>query len=204
MGIKGDCVESQSQLAASAYLLPGRRERLDDGIGAMLRALGLNVSGLELSEEFLRSPFPDQIRRALEEIQANHWRRDSILIGKSYGGYLLLHSLLEVEPYPGRILLLSPVLGATSFAGGMYGVRPPRAARLLEAAAAGRFPQPGWLEIHTGELDPDCRPETAAAFYRGIARGTLRILPGMGHELGFEKQRSILTGFLFGSNADVD
>ncbi|MFW6373585.1 MAG: alpha/beta fold hydrolase [Thermodesulfobacteriota bacterium] len=107
-------------------------------------------------------------------------------MGKSYGGYLLLHALADLPPFPGRILLFSPVLGEAVTPNRRYGSRPPRPRKLLEIADSGAFPPCGCLEVHTGEADPACDPDLARNIIPRLPNASLRVVPGAGHELDLE------------------
>lgn len=70
-------------------------------------------------------------------------------MGHSYGGYLLLQTLADLAAFPGRILLFSPVLGAST-TGNLY-LCPPRADKLLRLAKQGLFPTPDALEMESAK-----------------------------------------------------
>ena len=70
----------------------------------------------------------------------------------------LLHVLADLEPFPRKILLCSPVLGAAVAKNGFYGSLPPRAEKLVKLAESNAFSAPRYMEIHTGAEDNGCDP----------------------------------------------
>jgi hypothetical protein len=124
------------------------------------------------------------------------WDPNANLVGHSYGGYLLLHSLSELEPFPGRILLFSPVLGEAIDKRRRFGSRPPRAGRLMELARKNQFPTLGYLEIHTGENDNGCDPNLDKAIGSFIPKSRIEIVSNQGHELPLEYITKVIVRFL--------
>jgi alpha-beta hydrolase superfamily lysophospholipase len=53
--------------------------------------------------------FDEQIETIRYDLMADHWAHDSQVVANSYGAYILLHSLIHSEPYPGTIFLISPI-----------------------------------------------------------------------------------------------
>ncbi|MFP4349097.1 MAG: alpha/beta fold hydrolase [Desulfococcaceae bacterium] len=136
--------------------------------------------------EFVRLRFSEQLDLIADDLDSGFRTPESILVGKSYGGYLLLHALADLPPFPGRILLFSPVLGEAVTPNRRYGSRPPRPRKLLEIAESGTFPPCGCLEVHTGEADPACDPDLARNIIPRLPNASLRVVPGAGHELDLE------------------
>lgn len=95
----------------SVYLVPGNENRLTE-IGDKVHCLGFDVYGRELIPPFFSLYFREQLKVIQRDLTRMFWHRKARLIGHSYGGYLLLHALSVLEPFPGEILLFSPVLGA--------------------------------------------------------------------------------------------
>lgn len=142
----------------AVYLLPGRGNRLRD-LGDPVTRLGFDVYGRELAPPFSRLGFADLIGLIQHDLASAFWDADALLIGHSYGAYLLLHALADMEPFPGRILLLAPVLGAALDSKRLYLSRPPRADKLMQLAQNHEFPMPRSLEIHTGAVNGGFRVE---------------------------------------------
>jgi pimeloyl-ACP methyl ester carboxylesterase len=182
-----------------AYLIPGRDEGLGGQLGSVLCQEGVEVHGRALRGEFPRRRFPEQLAEIRRDLADEFWTAEGVLVGRSYGGYLLLHALAEEETsFPGRVLLLSPVLGPARRPDGHFGSRPPRADRLREMAAEGTFPPPAQLEIHTGAEDQGCDPGLAREIFQEMPGVTLAVVPGMGHELDPEYVWRMVRKFLKG------
>jgi hypothetical protein len=104
-----------------------------------------------------------------------------------------------MNPFPGRVLLFSPVLGPSKVkAGGTVFFKPPRADKLIIMAREGNFPAPEYLEIHTGTEDKQCHLSIAEEF-SGLVPGTKLILvQGTGHSLEQGYIENVLERFLVG------
>jgi alpha-beta hydrolase superfamily lysophospholipase len=108
------------------YLIPGRAGRLTEGLGWLITNSGYAISGREIVSDFARLRFAEQLALIRSDLQPAFWHRDGVLVGSSYGAYLLLHTLADMDAFPGRVLLFSPVLGAAVAKNGFFGSRPPR------------------------------------------------------------------------------
>jgi hypothetical protein len=177
------------------YFIPGRGEKLDNFIGRTIIYCNRDVCGRELVPPFSKLRFGEQLKYVRRDLEREFPGGDGLLVGRSYGAYVLLHAISETG-FDGRILLLSPVLGAASISNLRYGSIPPRAKRLLELAESGKFPAPGRMEIHTGGLDNGCSPELAEAFSKSVPGCELFIVDGAGHDLGEDYTREVLHKFL--------
>lgn len=180
--------------SSSVYLLPGRSNSLRE-IGKHIAGWGLDVCGRELVAPFASWPFSDQLSVIKQDLNANYWHEDAHIIGHSYGGYLLLHALAELPPFPGHVLLLSPVLGAAIDPKNFMASYPPRAKRLLELARAEQFPIPNSLLIHTGAADSGCDPRLAERLGQ-LLGGKVHVVAGQGHELAPAYVECVLRDFL--------
>jgi alpha-beta hydrolase superfamily lysophospholipase len=178
------------------YFIPGRGENLDAGLGRLIASMGYAVHGRGIVSEFARLRFAEQLALIRSDLQPAFWRAEAVLIGHSYGAYLLLQTLSEMDPFPGEILLVSPVLGAAVARNGFFGSRPPRAEKLVKLAESSAFPAPRYLEIHTGADDNGCDPRLAAHFASLVGNTKLSIVADAGHQLGEEYLRDILRRFL--------
>ena len=145
------------------YYLPGRGGRLLSGLGVALRERGLEVVGRELVGDFKRMRFSDQVSRIAQDLKDAHWSSDARVIANSYGAYLFLHAQIEMLPFPGKVLLLSPIVGGAPAPGGKAGFSPPFAERIFEHAERGAMNAPVSCEMHVGEQDWQCMPSRVAA-----------------------------------------
>lgn len=100
-----------------AYYLPGRGGRLDAGLGLELLNRGFAVTGRQLLGDFQRLRFSEQIEVIGNDLQSQFWHADALVIANSYGAYLYLHAQSDIPVFPGRVLLLSPILGGSSAPG---------------------------------------------------------------------------------------
>ena len=187
---------AQEHLVHNAvYLRPGRGNRLRD-LGDPITHLGFDGYGRELAPPWARLGFAEPIRLIQHDLTAAFWNVGAPRIGHSYGAYLLLHALADREPFPGRILLLAPVLGAALDAQRLYLARPPRADQLLQLAQNHAFPPPRALELHTGALDDGCDPALATQWSSLIPGARLVLVPDQGHQLAPAYVQRVLAHFL--------
>ncbi|OAD19232.1 hypothetical protein THIOM_005150 [Candidatus Thiomargarita nelsonii] len=178
------------------YFLPGRGDKLNEFIGSSLVEMGIDVYGREILSDFARLHFPQQIEIIKNDLKCQFWHEQSNLIGDSYGAYLLLHALVELAPFPGRILLLSPVLGKAIDKKNLFISSPPRSKKLLQLAEQKKFPIPSYLEIHTGAKDNGCDPLLAKKISSLISRSKIYIVEGEGHRLNNNYLKQVLLKFL--------
>lgn len=164
------------------YYLPGRGGCLDAGLGKALLDRGYSVCGRQTFVEFQRLGFSDQIQAIANDLQSEFWNDDALVIANSYGAYLFLHAQTLLPPFPGRVLLLSPVLGGSSAPGGGLTFMPPFADRLMELARTGELNPPLSCEIHVGEHDWQCKPDRVAQF-GALVGASVTIVAMGGHQL---------------------
>ena len=177
------------------YYLPGMGGRLDAGLGEELLRRGFSVSGRETVGAFKKMRFGDQVDTIKQDLIERFWRPEARVIANSFGGYLFLHAQLGLEPFPGRVLLLSPVIG--SAADDEKGMRfyPPRADVLREVAGQGGFPMLGRIEVHVGEEDWQAGPQSLVEFCDAVGIEA-HLAPGRGHMLGPDYVGPLLDGWL--------
>ena len=129
------------------YYLPGRGGRLGSGLGGALLQRGYNVCGRETAGEFQKLGFTKQVQAIRNDLLSEFWNDDALVIANSYGAYLLLHAQSELPPFPGRLMLLSPILGGSSAPQGSVSFLPPFSDLLMELARAGRLASPTSLDL---------------------------------------------------------
>jgi len=178
------------------YLLPGRKGKLEGALGTNIKILGYDIFGREVREEFELYRISKQIEIICKDIKDNFRDKDSKLIGRSYGGYLMLHALIEFLPdvYPGKVLLFSPVLGQSTIVKG-YGSRPPRAKKILEFSKAGKLNELN-IEFHTGDKDIGCEYTLAEEIVSNMKKSKLCIVKAAPHKLDSEYTNNVLKKFL--------
>ena len=99
-------------MITSNYYLPGRNGTISEGFGTFLQKQCDQLVGREVSDDLKGLIFEDQLEAIRKDLLASHWHEDGQIVANSYGAYLLLHTLIDMGPYPGNIFLLSPILGA--------------------------------------------------------------------------------------------
>lgn len=165
------------------YFLPGYGGLLNTGLGQLLIALGLSVTGRETVGEFRELGFAGQVQAIANDLREHFWHEDARVIANSFGAYLFLHAqALLGEPYIGKVLLLSPIVGEFSNDESLMNFVPPQSEKLFELAKAGNFPAPLRCEIHTGSDDWQSDPKNVTVF--GEMTGLkVEVIPGSGHRL---------------------
>ena len=167
------------------YFLPGQGGSLFGGLGTALRKRGAEVVGRELQGEFKKLPFAAQVAAIAGDLRRDHWRDEALVVASSFGAYLFLHAQLELPPFAGRVLLLSPIVGAFGSARVQMGFVPPRSKRIAERVEAGDYPSPARCEVHVGSEDWQSNPDSVATLGRAlkipvfvVANGGHRLSPG--------------------------
>lgn len=172
-------------MSNNIYYLPGFGGRLETGLGTGLLSRGFSVVGRETSGNFGSLPFEDLVEAIADDLKTHFWRRNAHVVASSFGAYLFLQAQLLLPSFPGRVLLLSPIIG--SFGGASRGRQfiPPRQNRLTSAVHEGNFQAPFSCEIHVGEDDWQSCPEAVTQFGNALSI-FVTIVPGAGHMLGKE------------------
>lgn len=165
-------------LITSIYYLPGRNGTISEGLGTFLREQCNQLLGREVSGDLKRLVFEDQLEAIRKDLLDSHWHEDGQIVANSYGAYLLLHTLVDIKPYPGNIFLLSPILGAVQTK--EFYFRPPRAKRLLQSFAERTFPKPRSLSCIVGKFDWQSVPERCVDLC-DVVEGRLNIVPDGNH-----------------------
>jgi hypothetical protein len=177
------------------YYLPGAGGELRKGLGEGILSRGFEVMGRETRGEFQRLEFQEKIDLVAQDLRAHFWRSDALVICNSYGCYLFFHAQIGREPFPGRLLLLSPIVGHFVNETLHRGYVPPRSTRLKELVEVGRFPTPLNAEIHVGSEDWQSHPRAVRKFGR-LTGIPVHIIQGRGHELGRDVVGPLLDQFL--------
>ena len=164
---------------------------LGTGLGLALLSRGFNLQGRELTGEFRKLDFGQQVDCVVADLQSIDWEAGGRLIANSFGAYLLLHALAQMPPFTGKVLLLSPIVGQFSNAVTQMGFVPPRADRLGEIARAGAFPVPKQCEIHVGADDWQSNPANVTEF-GSLVDIVVNVVPNAGHSLPKEYVSGVL------------
>lgn len=177
------------------YYLPGRGGHLATGLGEGLRQRGFSVTGRETVGPFRDLSFQDQVDLVCSDLKEHFWSTDARVVAVSYGAYLFLHAQAQMEPYPGSVLLLSPIVGQFSNDEIQLGFIPPRAQKLRQLADAGTYSTPINCQIHVGSEDWQSNPKAVTSF--GTKLGIpVTIAEGLGHQLGVDYVGPVLDKWL--------
>ena len=160
--------------------ITGRGGRIDRGLSAHLSTLTDDYAALAVDAALLNLSIDEQLERVKEHTQT---AAGGSLIVSSYGGYLLLLSLIDADWAPERVLMFSPLLGRSIIPEKMLSSRPPRERLLKSALAEGRVTRPEYLRIVTGAADPVCCPELARSVAEILQADEIEVLPDQGHQL---------------------
>jgi pimeloyl-ACP methyl ester carboxylesterase len=144
-------------LPRRALIVPGRGEAVRD-----LRALLATVvrfDGIAFDERFAHLGFAAQVAR-VSALIAGVPPDETLLVGRSFGAWLVLHALLgRAQGFDGTVLLVAPVLGyGTSGRGGFVA---PRARTFWASVEAGRAMPAARVVIIAGTADEQCPVELA-------------------------------------------
>jgi hypothetical protein len=191
LGIKGD----NGPMKDTAYYLPGMGGRLNTGLGRGIHDRGYKVVGRETRGDFQKYSFQDKIDLVANDLEQHFWYEEAKVIVNSFGAYLFLHAQLQIKPYPGNVLILSPIIGGSNDDKTMMRFYPPRADVLVQAVKDGVFPCPLFAQIHVGSEDWQSGPEGVVSF--GDATGMqVNLVENQGHMLSIDYVGGLLNSHL--------
>ncbi len=148
----------KKEMRNSIYYLPGRGGEIDAGLGMAISQRGYQVTGREVTNDLARFDFGQQIEIIRHDLRKHYWYTGAQVVAVSYGAYLLMHALSGLPKFPGKVLLLSPILGGATDEKSWSSFTPPRPDRLMKQIYAGKFPRPAEIEIHVGDSDWQSNP----------------------------------------------
>ncbi len=181
--------------SSTIYYLPGYGGQLNTGLGQGLMDRGFGVAGRETRGKFRSLTFNEQVQTIRQDLRDHFWHERALAVCNSFGAYLFLHAQAEMPAFPGRVLLLSPIVGEFTNAHSRTSFSPPRPTRLKELAEEGQFSAPARCEIHVGEEDWQSIPANVQAF--GHLTGiSVTVVPKGGHNLGKDYVGSLLDRWL--------
>ena len=182
-------------MTKSVYYLTGMGGRLATGLGQALLDKGLDVTGRELTGEFRQLGFQEQVDAVASDLQGSFWNPEARVIANSFGAYLFLHAQAQLPPYPGKVILLSPIVGEFANQATEMNFIPPRSEQLRELAKTGSFPAPLNCAIHVGSEDWQSNPSNVEMF--GSLTGLkVTVVPEAGHMLPKEYVSMLLDKWL--------
>ena len=166
----------------TVYYLTGMNGHLAKGLGEALLRRDVDVSGRELVGDFRSLGFQEKIDTVCDDLTNHFWSKESHVIANSFGAYLFLHAQAQMEPYIGKVILLSPIVGEFSNEDTRMNFIPPRADKLQQLAEEGSFPIPKNCQVHVGSEDWQSNPANVEAF--GSMLGIpVTVVPNAGHML---------------------
>ena len=177
------------------YYLPGHGGQLATGLGQGLMDKGFNVTGRETRGDFRTLPFDEQVQTIMDDLQGHFWHEQAQVVCNSFGAYLFLHAQAQLPSFPGRVLLLSPIVGEFTNEQARTSFSPPRPERLKTLAEAGQFNAPIHCEIHVGEEDWQSIPDNVTAF-ASLVSAQVTVVEGAGHSLPKDYVAGVLDKWL--------
>jgi len=176
------------------YYLTGRGGKINEGLGQGLLDRGYSLAGREMRGDFDNLKFQDQIDLIIKDLET-YGQKGSKIIAVSYGAYLLLHTLADIDPCPSKILLISPVIGSVINEQKMKFYSLPRSDKMAALIKNGDYQKLEDVEIHVGEHDWQSEPDKCMAFAK-VVGGSCNVVPDKGHNLGKQYVSSVLDRWL--------
>ena len=146
---------------------------------------------MEINSEIQRMRWSDQksiTKRFLKEINLD----SNVIIATSYGAYLLLNSLIDIQKVNFRMILISPVIG---LAGDLKGRRLPKGLKTFKdwvssGEAANKIR--GKVSLICGDADPICPIANIDWFSHCIPDLDVCILKDQNHSINHEDLQAYL------------
>lgn len=177
------------------YYLPGMGGLLSTGLGQGLIDRGFTPVGRETRGPFRALPFSEQVETIVKDLTNEFWTQSSKVIANSFGAYLFLHAQSHMEPFPGEVLLLSPILGAFEHPDSATQFVPPFAERIFDLAKRGGLNRPRVCFAHVGSNDWQSPPDVVCRF-GALLDIPVTVVPDAGHILGKSYVGPVLDRFL--------
>ena len=179
----------------TVYYLPGMGGRLNTGLGRGIHDRGYKIVGRETRGEYQKYSFQDKIDLVANDLEQHFWYEEAKVVVNSFGGYLFLHAQLQMKPYPGQVLILSPIIGGSKHDETHMRFYPPRADVLIEAAVNGEVPCPLNAVVHLGSEDWQSGPEGVLNFGKAVGL-PVSVVEGQGHMLSVDYVGGLLDDHL--------
>jgi hypothetical protein len=136
-----------------------------------------------------------QIQTVAKDLQSHFWRENARVVANSFGAYLFLNAQGLLPSFPGKVMLLSPIVGAFDHPDKTMRFSPPMPTRLMDLTTAGQLPRPARAEIHVGEQDWQAHPEQVSRL-AAFLHIPVHIVAGNGHMLDHGYGGRALDGWL--------
>ena len=177
------------------YYLPGWGGQLRTGLGQAFLDRGLNVTGRETREEFIRMTFSEQVATVAEDLKQHFWSSESRVVANSFGAYIFLNALVQLGEFPGKTLLLSPIVSGFEDPVSGRNFSPPQDGRIVDLALTGGYPTQFRCVVHTGSEDWQSKPDVVQRFFASIGKEVC-IAPGRCHMLGADYVSPVIDAWL--------
>lgn len=167
---------------SKVFCVPGRDESFAEAFGGLMWTQPVDIGHVDLTGPFARLRFSEQVDTVHGLIRQQYWSREALLLGRSFGAWILLHALMQLEEsFPGTVVLLSAVLGYGQHRG-LHFIAP-RAATFWEYAAShARAPARHLALLHAAD-DTQC-PVDYAKELRRLWPLELVLFEHGGHDIG--------------------
>lgn len=175
------------------FYVTGRGGSINEGLGVFLKERAKAVSGIDLSEEFLKGVFEDQLAAIRTHFQRIEKERIPV-IANSYGAYLLLNSLIGLSQLRTKVLLLSPVVGALVSKIGYF--RPPHKERIPASLRSHDLKKPEYFVMCVGSLDYQCDLSALQEIAKTLQADRFSIFEGQGHMIDRTIVQAVVDEFL--------
>lgn len=143
---------------------------------------GYNLAGRMTVGPFKHLPFTEQVQVVAQDLVEHFWSSHAQVVANSFGAYLFLHAQALLAPFPGRVLLLSPIVGDFEDESSGQHFSPPQPEKLKTLVQTGEYHRPDHCEIHVGEHDWQSNPYNVSAL--GVRLSLpVHVVPGNGHRL---------------------
>lgn len=170
--------------------ITGRGGSLNKGLAAYLASSVKGFEGIAVDTQFLKRRPLEQVEFIRQKMAEDPTR---LVIANSYGAYLVLHALAQIEGFtPENVLLLSPLLGVGRSQGGFYMNIPPLLSRLEEAFKNSEVMKPKTIKFLVGELDKQISTSQVSFLDKYFGLDTVQVYPGEGHILDAKSVREAL------------
>lgn len=165
------------------YWLPPYGALLSQGVGQTLSRFDVDVAGRETRGAFHALSFDQQVAIVKKDLLKYAWRRDGCVIAQAYGAYLFLHAQAQLLAFPGRLLMISPMMGCLPHEAESQSFRlPPYPSEIMRRATVRDLafgPHCTWL---VGEYDKIAPVQHVQLFAKQYQQ-TPQIVPGAGAHL---------------------
>lgn len=173
---------SRGRSLRQIFCAPGRDETFEDAFGALTWPDDIEIGSVDFDQEFAQLRFSDKVDFFRREIEDHYWSKGAMLLGRSFGGWILLNTLVGFDAaYPGTVILISSVLGYGS-AEGLQFIAPNADGFWREVERSAGPPSDRMLLLHSTD-DQQCSISYAERLAKAWSIELIAFEDG-GHDLG--------------------